>query len=67
MRANEIRELFEELYKDEKLVKIQKDVPEVADISGKHGWTVGGFQVHSSGKRAVIVVGPSPSILSDSH
>ena len=56
MKAEEIRDLFEEMYKGEKLVKIQKEVPEVADISGKHGWTVGGFQVHSSGDRVVVVV-----------
>ena len=56
MRAEDIRTLFEEKYAGEKLIKIQKEVPEVADISQKHGWTVGGFQVHSSGRRAVIVV-----------
>lgn len=43
------------MYKGEKLLKVQKEIPEVADASGKHGWTVGGFQVHSSGKRAVVV------------
>jgi N-acetyl-gamma-glutamyl-phosphate reductase/acetylglutamate kinase len=56
MNAVEVREMFEEMYKGEKLIKVQKEVPEVADISGKHGWTVGGFQVHSGGKRAVVVV-----------
>lgn len=62
MRAEEVRKLYEEMYKGEKLLKVQKEIPEVADASGKHGWTVGGFQVHSSGKRAVVVV----SLLSQS-
>lgn len=53
-----MRKLYEEMYKGEKLLKVQKEIPEVADASGKHGWTVGGFQVHSSGKRAVVVVSP---------
>lgn len=56
MRAEDVRKLYEEMYKGEKLLKVQKEIPEVADASGKHGWTVGGFQVHSSGKRAVVVV-----------
>lgn len=56
MRAEEVRKLYEEMYNGEKLLKVQKEVPEVADASGKHGWTVGGFQVHSSGKRAAVVV-----------
>ena len=56
MRAADLAKLYEEAYANEKLVKIQKDVPEIADMSGKHGWTVGGFQMHSSGKRAVVVV-----------
>lgn len=56
MRAEEIRTLYEDMYQGEKLIKVQKQGPEVADASGKHGWTVGGFQVHSGGKRAVVVV-----------
>lgn len=57
MRAEDIRKLYEDMYKGEKLIKVQKEIPDVYDIMGKHGWTVGGFQVHSGGKRAVIVVG----------
>lgn len=56
MRADTLRQLYKDTYKDEKLVEIVRDVPEIADISKKHGWKVGGFQIHSSGKRAVIVV-----------
>ena len=54
--ARDIRALYEEKYSGEKLVKIQNDVPTLADIENKHGWTVGGFQVHSEGDRAVVVV-----------
>lgn len=54
--ARDIRALYEEKYGDEKLVTIQNDVPSLVDIENKHGWTVGGFQVHSEGDRAVVVV-----------
>lgn len=56
MRASEIKKIFEARYNHEKLIKIQNEVVELADIEGKHGWKVGGFQVHSSGKRVVITV-----------
>lgn len=68
MRASEIKQLFEDKYGAEKLVEIQSGVPEIAQISGKHGVRIGGFQVHSSGKRVVIVVRvPSFSSLPRSH
>lgn len=55
--ARDVRELYEARYAGERLVTIQKDVPTLPDIEGKHGWTVGGFQVHSEGDRAVVVGG----------
>ncbi|GJN93070.1 hypothetical protein Rhopal_006115-T1 [Rhodotorula paludigena] len=55
MRASDIKQLFEERYADEKLVVVQSDVPEVYQIQGKHGVRIGGIQVHSSGKRVVLV------------
>ncbi|GAA5886433.1 hypothetical protein JCM6882_001637 [Rhodosporidiobolus microsporus] len=55
MRASEIRALFEEKYAGESLVKVQSEVPEIYQIAGKHGVRIGGFQVHSSGKRVVLV------------
>lgn len=61
IRAGELRQLYEDAYQGEKLVEIIKDVPEIADISKKHGWKVGGFQIHSSGKRAVVVVSAESS------
>lgn len=56
MRADEIWKLYEAKYENEPLVKIQKTVPDVTEAEGKHGWRVGGVQVHSSGKRVVVVV-----------
>ncbi|KAI1787210.1 bifunctional acetylglutamate kinase/N-acetyl-gamma-glutamyl-phosphate reductase [Ganoderma leucocontextum] len=55
--ARDIRALYEQKYGGEKLVTIQNDVPTLVDIENKHGWTVGGFQVHSEGDRAVVVGG----------
>lgn len=54
-RASEIKALYEEKYGKEPLAIIQAGVPDVKDAEGKHGWRVGGFQVHSSGKRVVVV------------
>lgn len=54
--SKEIRELYEEMYKGEKLITVGKKVPELGNVSGIQGWTVGGFQVHSEGERVVIVV-----------
>ena len=54
--AKNVRELYEEKYEGEKLVKILKPVPDLKDYENKHGWVVGGFQVHSEGDRAVVVV-----------
>ena len=59
--AKNVRELYEETYEGEKLVKILKGVPDLKDYENKHGWVVGGFQVHSDGDRAVVVVSTSCS------
>lgn len=56
MRASDIKQLYEDMYKGESLVKIVPEVPEIQHISGKHGVRIGGLQVHSSGKRVVAVV-----------
>ncbi|KAF8586782.1 bifunctional acetylglutamate kinase/N-acetyl-gamma-glutamyl-phosphate reductase [Ramaria rubella] len=55
--AQEIRTLYEEKYAGEALVKVLQGVPQLADVENKHGWTVGGIQVHSSGRRVVVVGG----------
>ena len=61
LTAKNVRELYEEKYEGEKLVKILKGVPDLKDYENKHGWVVGGFQVHSEGDRAVAVVSTSCS------
>ena len=60
MRASEVKALFQEKYDNEKLVKVVPEIPQVHDISGKHGVRLGGFQVHSSGKRVVAVASLDP-------
>lgn len=55
MRASEVRDLFNEAYEKEKLVKVVPEIPQVHEIAKKHGVRIGGFQVHSSGKRVVAV------------
>ncbi|KAF8995995.1 hypothetical protein BDQ17DRAFT_1401192 [Cyathus striatus] len=57
LTAREVFDLFEGKYAGEKLVRIQKGVPALTDIEGKHTWSVGGFQVHSAGDRVVVVGG----------
>jgi len=60
LSARELRALYEKKYAEEKLVRLQKDIVEVKDVQDQHGWVVGGFQVHSQGDRAVVVVGAMP-------
>lgn len=55
MRASNVQELYEQKYANERLCLVGKGVPDVTDAEGKHGWRVGGVQVHSSGKRVVVV------------
>jgi len=53
--SRDLRNLYADRYEGEPLVKIIGDVPSVKAISGTHGVEIGGFAVHSSGKRAVVV------------
>ncbi|KAF6752858.1 Arg-6 protein [Ephemerocybe angulata] len=69
--AKNVHELFQGKYEGEKLVNVfslnEKEnkekgrvggvVPMLGDIEGKQGWSVGGFGVHSAGKRVVLVGG----------
>ncbi|TFK50533.1 acetylglutamate kinase ARG6 [Heliocybe sulcata] len=55
--AKEVVQLYEERYGGERLITIKREVPTLPDVENKHGWTVGGFQVHSEGDRAVVVGG----------
>ncbi|KAH8811618.1 hypothetical protein F5884DRAFT_282458 [Xylogone sp. PMI_703] len=54
MTSRDIRNLYQERYAGEKLVKVIGEPPSVKAISGKHGVEIGGFGVHSSGKRVVV-------------
>jgi N-acetyl-gamma-glutamyl-phosphate reductase/acetylglutamate kinase len=54
MTSRDIRNLYQERYAGEKLVKITGEPPLVKAISGRHGVEIGGFAVHSSGKRVVV-------------
>lgn len=56
MRASEVKALYDEMYEGKKLIQVGSAVPEIKDIAGKHGVKIGGIQVHSSGKRVVVVV-----------
>lgn len=54
MTARDIRNIFQDRYAGEKLIKVTGDIPLVKDISGKHHVSVGGFGVDSTGKRVVV-------------
>ena len=56
LTAADVVAAYEEMYKGERLVRIQREVPCLRDVEGKQGWVVGGFQVHSEGDRAVVIV-----------
>lgn len=56
MASRDVRQLYQDRFNGEKLVKISGESPLVKNIAGKHGVEIGGFAVHSSGKRAVINV-----------
>lgn len=54
MTARDIRNIFQDRYAGEKLIKVTGDIPLVKDISGKHHVSVGGFGVDATGKRVVV-------------
>ncbi|CAK1355934.1 Protein arg11, mitochondrial [Cercospora beticola] len=56
MASRDVRQLYQDRFDKEKLVRITGESPQVKNIAGKHGVEIGGFAVHSSGKRAVINV-----------
>jgi len=55
MTSGDIREIYEQAYENEKLVHVIKGVPLVKENAGKHFARIGGFGVHSSGNRVVVV------------
>lgn len=56
IRASEVKDLFQEQYRNDRLITVQSTVPVLREIENQHGWRAGGFQVHSSGQRVVVVV-----------
>lgn len=54
MTSRDIRQLYQDRYAGERLVKVSGEPPSVKAISGKHGVEIGGFGVYSSGKRVVV-------------
>lgn len=54
MTSRDIRNLYQDRFAGEKLVKIVGEAPLVKNIAGRHGVEIGGFAVHSSGKRVVV-------------
>ncbi|EXJ80248.1 protein Arg-6, mitochondrial [Capronia coronata CBS 617.96] len=54
MTSRDIRNLYQDRYAGEKLVKIIGEAPLVKNIAHRHGVEIGGFAVHSSGKRVVV-------------
>ncbi|KAK5162399.1 Protein arg-6, mitochondrial, partial [Oleoguttula sp. CCFEE 6159] len=54
MKSRDVRNLYQDRYAGEKLIRITGESPLVKNISGKHGIEVGGFAVHSGGRRVVV-------------
>jgi N-acetyl-gamma-glutamyl-phosphate reductase/acetylglutamate kinase len=54
MTSRDIRQMYQDRYAGEKLVKVVGEAPLVRNIMDKHGVEIGGFAVHSSGKRVVV-------------
>ncbi|KAL6722077.1 Protein arg-6, mitochondrial [Lecanora helva] len=53
--SRDIRNMYQERYEGEPLVKVVGEAPSVKNIAGTHGIEVGSFAVHSSGKHVVII------------
>lgn len=54
MTSRDIRQLYQERYAGEKLVKVVGEAPLVKAIQNRHGCEIGGFAVDDSGKRVVM-------------
>ncbi|KAI0547907.1 N-acetyl-gamma-glutamyl-phosphate reductase [Xylaria curta] len=54
MTPRDIREIYQDRYAGEKLVKVVGEAPLVKSIQNKHGVEIGGFAVDSTGKRVVV-------------
>ncbi|KAF4595376.1 arg-6 protein [Ophiocordyceps camponoti-floridani] len=54
MTSRDIRQIYQDRYAGEQLVKVVGEAPLVKSIMDRHGVEIGGFAVHSSGKRVVV-------------
>jgi len=54
MSSRDVRALYQDRYAGERLLKVIGEAPLVKNIAHRHGVEVGGFAVHSSGKRVVV-------------
>jgi N-acetyl-gamma-glutamyl-phosphate reductase/acetylglutamate kinase len=57
LAARDVWALFEEKYKGERLVRLQRDAVVLPDVERRHGVCVGGVQVQSAGERVVVTGG----------
>ncbi|CAO1626066.1 unnamed protein product [Parajaminaea phylloscopi] len=55
LTARDVKKLYEDFYAGNPLVELKADVPQIKDVSLKHGIKIGGVQVHSDGNRVVVV------------
>lgn len=54
MTSRDIRQIYQDRYAGEKLVKVAGEAPLVKSISGKHSVEIGSFAIDSTGKRVVV-------------
>lgn len=54
MSSRDIRNVYQERYAGEKLVKVVGEAPSVKNIAHRHGVEIGGFAVAADGKRVVV-------------
>ncbi|KAI1189522.1 hypothetical protein F5B17DRAFT_390869 [Nemania serpens] len=54
MNSRDIRNIYQDRYAGEKLIKVVGEAPYVKTIQNKHGVEIGGFAVDKTGKRVVI-------------
>lgn len=54
MTSRDIRQIYQDRYAGEKLVKVVGEAPLVKSVSSLHHCEIGGFSVDSSGKRVVM-------------
>ena len=54
MTSRDIRQIYQDRYAGENLIKVVGEPPLVSAIMGRHGVEIGGFAMDSSGRRMVL-------------